>query len=207
MKKSYVDDFFATGKLRLGSFDQFSKHTDEARLDGQEGRGMVAHQHHEGVGQHIAGYMIYGESSYVFCGSSVLSDSIAAEFGADSGFRINDTVAFADVIAHRISGFRGGCEGPCIYMPRRIVVRNVGHVEDSAIHDDSEPDKVSLDKMMGFLSSMAGDDPLFLKDSKYSYQCEYRFVWHTHDSKVRGFADIEVPEARQFCTRFEDLEI
>jgi len=61
--------------------------------------------------------------------------------------------------------------------------------------------------MMGFLGGMAGDDLLFLKESKYSAQCEYRFIWHTHDTNVKGYLDIQAPEARQFCTRFEELEI
>ena len=207
MAREYVDAFFDTGSLRIGSFDQFSKHSDEARLDGQEGRGMVFHQNNNGEGTSVSGYMIYGVSSYVFCGSSFFSEEIAELFGADSGFRINDTVAFADTIAHRISGFRGGCEGPCVYVPTRTVLRDTGPVGIDDFQDDGERDKVSFNKMMGFLSGMAGDDLLFLKDAKYSSQCEYRFIWHTHDPKVSGFLDLKVPEARQFCTRFEELEI
>jgi hypothetical protein len=207
MAKEYVDAFFESGAIRIGSFDQFSKHSDEARLDGQEGRGMVLHQNNVGVGTSVVGHMSYGASSYVFCGSSFFSDSVADQFGTDSGSRINDTVAFADAIAHRISGFRGGCEGPCVYVPTRTVLRDTGPVGIDELRDDVEPDKISFSKMMGLLGAMAGDDLLFLKDAKYSAQCEYRLIWHTHDSKVTGFLDLQVPEARQFCTRFEELEI
>lgn len=205
LDKTYVDEFFSSGRLRISSFDQFSRHTDEARFDGQEGQGHVSHQDHLGEGHMVYGFVSQGSGSYVFCGSSVFDRSIADQFAADSGFRINDTIAFADAIAHRISGFSGGCEGPCIYLPSRTVSRDVGKVEFSSFLDDSDPSKVSGDKLMGFIGAMSGDDPLFLKESKYSSQCEYRFVWHTHDPKVRGFVDIEVPEARQFCTRFEEL--
>ena len=205
-KKQWVDQFFDTGRLQISSFHQFSQHKDEARFDGQEGRGMVVHSSQE-ANQSIGGYMTYGESAYVFCGSAAFSRYIASEFKTDSGFRINDTVAFADAIAHRLSGFVGGCEGPCIYLPKRIVARDMSHVPTSAIHDDAESDKVSLDKMMGFLSTIAGDDPLFLKEARHSYQCEYRFVWHTHIPRVRGVTYVDVPEARQFCTRFENLPI
>lgn len=207
LDKTHVDSFFERGALRIGSFELFSKHTDEARLDGSEGHGMVVNRNSEGEGSTVMGYMMLGASSYIFCGSSVFSDSVAEQFGTNSGFRINDTSAFADAVAHRIPGFRGGCEGHCIYVPSRMVPRDVGPVGIDQFKDDNDPIKTSMDKMMGFLGGMAGDDPLFLKESKYSSQCEYRFVWHTHDKKITGFLDIEVPEARQFCTRFEELEI
>lgn len=207
MSKKFVDSFFESGCLRIGSFHQFSQHTDEARQDNKEGQGAIFHRNSEGEGTVVMGMMSFGSSSFVFCGSSFFSDTVAEQFGTDSGFRINDTVAFSDAIAHRIPGFRGGCEGSCVYVPTRTVLRDCGPVGIDHFRDDAEPDKTSLDKVMGFLGGMAGDDLLFLKESKYSAQCEYRFVWHTHDTKVTGYLDIQVPEARQFCTRFEDLEI
>jgi hypothetical protein len=131
---------------------------------------------------------------------------VAAQFGTDSGFRINDTVAFADAIAHRISGFRGGCEGPCVYVPSRVVLRDTGPCGIDVFRDHTEPEKYSMEKIMGFFGGIAGEDIFFLKDAKYSAQFEYRLIWHTHDSKVSGFLDLQVPEVRQFCTRFEELE-
>jgi len=40
LPSKWVDAFFHDGSLRLSSFNEFSKHTDEQRADPQEGRGV-----------------------------------------------------------------------------------------------------------------------------------------------------------------------
>lgn len=207
LNRDYVDDFFESGILRLSSFNFFAKHEDEARLDAQEGKGLVVHQHKVGKGQHIAGYLVYGERSYVLCGAMRHDVEIMKAFpGADSGFRINDTVRFADCIAHHIPGFKGGSEGPCIYLPRRIVHRNLGPVDETTLHDENAPGQISVEKMHNFISHLDSGDQCFLKHRDFGYQCEYRFIWETNlESEDHIF--ISVPEAREFCTRIEELEV
>jgi hypothetical protein len=206
LKRKYVDQFFEDGILRLSSFAEFSKHRDEARLDAQEGKGLVVHQHRIGAGQHIAGWLNYGEQSYVLCGAMRHDSEIMDAFEAESAIRINDTVRFADCIAHHIPGFTGGAEGPCIYLPNRIVHRNLGPFDERALHDEMQPGTISLEKMHSFLSQLDGGDLCFIKHRDYAYQSEYRFVWDSR-AVTSGSITIKVPEARDFCTRLEDLEV
>lgn len=207
LERQYVHEFFETGALRLSSFKKFAKHEDEARLDTQEGKGLVAHQHKIGKGQSITGYLVYGEDSYVLCGAMRHGVDIMAAFpGANSGFRINDTVRFADCIAHHIPGFKGGSEGPCIYLPKRIVHRNLGPVDETLLHDDNAPGQFSIEKMQNFLSELDSGDQCFLKHRGFGWQCEYRFLWQaTQETNDHIF--VSAPEAREFCTRLEELEV
>jgi hypothetical protein len=125
---------------------------------------------------------------------------------ANSGFRINDTVRFADCIAHHIPGFKGGSEGPCIYLPKRIVHRNLGHVDETLLHDDNASGQFSAEKMQNFLSELDSGDQCFLKHRGFGWQCEYRFLWQTtHETNDHIF--VSAPEAREFCTRLEELEV
>jgi hypothetical protein len=207
LERQYVDEFFEAGTLRLSSFKAFAKHTDEARLDTQEGKGLVVHQHRIGSGQSIKGYLTYGEDSYVLCGTMHHDVAHINVFpGADSGFRINDTVRFADCIAHHIPGFKGGAEGPCIYLPRRIVHRNLGPVDETMLHDDNAPGQLSIGKMHSFLSGLDSGDQCFLKHKDFAYQCEYRFLWETN-LETQDHIFVTAPEAREFCTRIEELEV
>lgn len=207
LNREYVDQFFETGALRLSSFKAFAKHADEARLDAQEGRGLVIHQHNIGKGQHIAGHLIYGEGSYVLCGAMRHDAEIMRAFsGVNSGFRINDTVRFADCIANHIQGFKSGSEGPCIYMPRRIVHRNLGPIDETILHDDNAPGQISIEKMQNFVSELDSGDQCYLKHRDFGYQCEYRFIWNT-SLETQDHIFITVPEAREFCTRLEDLKV
>ena len=207
LEKEYVDAFFEDGKLRISSFRRFAAHKDEARMDTQEGKGLVSHQHRIGAGQNISGWITYGENAYVLCGASRHDRDIMKAFPkADSGFRINDTIRFADCIANHIPGFIGGSEGPCIYLPHRIVHRNLGHVDETTLHADGAPGSIDVSKMLGFLNHVDGGDMCYLKHRDYGYQSEYRFIWNTRQ-KTENYYDIEVPEARDFCTRIEDLEV
>ena len=48
-----------------------------------------------------------------------------------------------------------------------------------------------------------GADLMFLKEKKYQYQAEYRFIWSINNQfhPIREFIDIECKEAIQFCER------
>jgi hypothetical protein len=206
LKKRYVEEFFKEGTLRLSSFSEFAKHKDEARLDSQEGKGFVIHNHRIGDGQHIAGWLRYGEQSYVLCGAMRHDPEIMNAFDSDSAIRINDTVRFADCVAHHIPGFMGGAEGPCIYLPNRIVHRNLGLIDERVLHDEAQPGSVSIEKMHSFLSHIDSGDLCFIKHRDYAYQSEYRFLWDSRGPTC-GSLTVKVPEAREFCTRLEDLEV
>ena len=53
LEKQYVEAFFRTGALRLSSFARFSKHTDEQRLDGNEGTVSIVYSPPGGSGKTV----------------------------------------------------------------------------------------------------------------------------------------------------------
>lgn len=202
--RKYVDDFFDTGALRLSSFAAFGAHSDEQRLDAQEGCGIVIHRSQEGSAKTIIARLSQGQNAFVLCGSSIFSGELFTAFQADSGFRINDTVAFADVISRYVPGFQAGLEGPCTYRARRVVDHDIGPVELDSLKTAPDANDIDLEKIIGAISMIARDDLFFLKSSFYSQQNEYRLIWLV-SANVQDHIDIVCPEARQFCTRFEDL--
>lgn len=204
LDKKYVDQFFDRGTLRLSSYDAFSKHIDEERNDSSEGWVSFINTSTTGKGQTIAARIAKGHESYILCGASVYTAELAKTFGVDSGFRINDPTGFAAEIARHIPVFTGGTEGACIYLPNKMVVRNIGEVDIEKIKDDNDPTKFSVDKMAALISTLAGDDPYFTKHVRYRNQLEYRLLWFT-DAPMQTYIDVECPAALKFCTRFEDL--
>lgn len=204
LEKEFVDEFFETGRLRISSFNTFSQHGDEQRNDGKEGKGTVIHTNHEGDGQTFMAAIGQGHNAYVLCGATYYSDEIAKDFNTNSGFRINDLIAFSHAISRYIPGFRGGIEGPCLYQSQRTLSRDMGKIDldDYKISEDSN--NLDMNKMMGSVFQMAGDDLFFLKEITYAKQSEYRLLWFT-PSEVDSHIDIVCPDAIQFCTKFEDL--
>lgn len=204
LERRFVDSFFETGTLRLSSFASFAKHADEQRLDSGEGDGVVCHRNSGGTGQTIIARLCQGRNAFVLCGATCFRTELADAFGTDSGFRIDDTLAFADVVSRYVPGFCMGIEGPCHYSPKKLLVRDMGAIDFDSLKADEDANKVDLQKLMALVSTMAGDDMFFLKSDRFAHQNEYRLLWHTPND-VAGHIDISCPEARQFCTRFEDL--
>lgn len=204
LEKQYVDSFFDSGLLRLSSFEAFSKHKDEQRLDSSEGKGIITHVNSEGTGQTIMAAVGQGHNCYVLCSATFYATEIADDFAADSGFRINDVLGFANAVSRQIPGFVAGLEGPCHYLQKKVLDRDVGHVDLDSMRVSPESKNIDMDKLMQTVFGMAGDDLFFIKHSKYASQNEYRLLWSTIN-KMATHIDIECPEAIQFCTRFEDL--
>jgi hypothetical protein len=203
LDKQFVDDFFESGKLRIGSFNQFSLHADEQRLDRSEGWGIVENHNDKGsifwaVGQ--------GSTAAVLCGSTLFSENLQTAFQTDSGFRIDNTTAFGNVISSHIPGFRIGIEGTCIYRSKRVISRRIKEIDPESFKVDStKGDDMDLNKMMRAASMVAGNDLFFLKHHSFTNQSEYRLVW-IGSAEIKGFIDIQCPEARQFCTPFSKLD-
>ena len=204
LEKQFVDEFFSTGTLRLSSFAHFATHADEQRLDRSEGTGIITHVNSEGEGQTLMAVMGQGQNAYVLCTSLIYSDELASAFATDSGFRINDIFAFANAISRHVPGFSSGIEGPCVYLNQRVLDRDMGHIDIESWRTDASAPDLDMGRMTQALSNMAGDDLYFLKNLKHASQSEYRLLWST-SGQMSPFIDILCPEARQFCTPFENL--
>ena len=105
-----------------------------------------------------------------------------------------------------VPGFNGGMEGACHYLPKRVIDRDMGHIDIEGMRVSPDSKNLDMGKMMRTMFGLAGDDMFFLKNTRYASQNEYRLLWNTFNNVV-GHIDIICPEARQFCTRFEDLRI
>lgn len=202
LPSEHVDQFFKDGSIRISSFNCFAGHDDEHRADPEEGFCHVAHINAEGTGQTVLAAMSFGQRAYVVCGSTHYSKILSEKFECDSGIRINDPTKFAEAISYRLSGFVGGMEGPCHYLPERSVLRDLGPQDLSRFRDENSGDPTP--EFEQFMHQLAGNDPLFIKHTSYASQSEYRLLWFVHD-EVDSFIDIKCPEATQFCTHFRDL--
>jgi hypothetical protein len=144
-----------------------------------------------------------GHDAYVLCGAIKHTSELSEAFTVNSGFRINDTTSFGCAIANVVPGFRVGLEGSCIYAEERVVRRMAGQIDIEQMRISPDENGLDMGKMFAAISNIAGDDLFFLKQKNYEHQCEYRLVWAASNSQ--DYLDITCPEAREFCTRFEDL--
>jgi hypothetical protein len=193
MERRCIDDFFATGALRLSSFIAFRQHQDEYRGDAGESDAQLLGSHENA---HL--YVIDVSpplSAYVVCGATVYNHLGMKKFG-NGCMRIFDTLGFASAIASEIPYFRAGMEGFCIYQNERSLRKQFASPEGVGIvpAEGGGQLKISADLFNGVNSP----DRYFLKLMRYSAQAEYRWIWQAghQNSPV---LDIVCPEARQFC--------
>jgi hypothetical protein len=129
--------------------------------------------------------------------STVESQKLRATFESDSGFRILDSLAFADCLSRQISGFVGGCQGLCIYRDD-IMMQKKDSTPMRTPESYSNPEEWAgdYDKYI----SRQVTDGLFVKRTVYSHQGEYRFIWFAQGSE-KDHLDIKCPDAIKYCER------
>jgi len=202
MAREFVDEFFATGRLRLSSFDLFAKHPDEERGDPGEGAHLLLGK---GTKQTVYAVTRHGQSAFVLSGSSTGRPETFDCFDSDVAVRINDTTAFGTVIARQLPGFRFGFEGPCTYKNSPIEC-DIGDFELENLKRDAPTGQIELNALGGFILNMAGHEVFFRKRTNYSHQGEYRWIWMT-DLRGVDHLYVDVPEARAVCTRVEKSDL
>ncbi|WP_331351241.1 hypothetical protein [Cellvibrio sp. UBA7671] len=198
MESQFVDDFFNEGKLRLSSFKKFRNNPDEQQGDVAEGRANMKIATPNGNHTILA---TNGQEAYVLCGGTVENKNMEASFKTADGFRIINTLAFADAISRYIPGFIGGVEGLCSYRDSLLIN---DYDEKSIVSPDqfASPEEWAkeYDKYVAEKSSAA----FFIKQLKFAHQGEYRFIWFTTSSEEKEHLDIVCPEARRFCQRLTE---
>jgi hypothetical protein len=197
LPSEFVDSFFDKGELRLSSFAQFAKHTDEARGDLSEGKSMGSSQ---GGGRQFSAFVLSGQQSYVLCGSFILSKSIMQRFsGCDAAIEITNVPDFALAVARQLAGFTSGMSGYCIYAANRILVR---HVDADPFPLPTDPNEgIPMDRMFAAAAAASQHEDMFLKNSVHAYQAEYRLIWNIDRPPLQDNVVITSLEARQFCRR------
>jgi hypothetical protein len=200
--KKYIDDFFDKGQLLISSFKQYKAYQDNQLGDKEEGQSMNI-----GTTDHDKQFMTFttvGHNDYCFCTSTILDKGLYSIFKRESAFRIKDPINFILEINRSLLRVREVLYGNCIYLNERILKKKIGNVTIDHMRDDKEPDKISLEKIMGL--PIHGPESYFLKQIHYQTQSEYRIIWKT-DREVAGNIVINCPEAVKYCEKIEDLEL
>jgi hypothetical protein len=198
LPKQFVDEFFEDGSLRLSSFIQFAKHTDEQRKDAAEGKGVRT-----GLGENLTIVMATGRGSncYVLCGSMVYSEKMRQTFGgADNCFAIDNTVAFAAAIARALPGFMNGLEGPAIYQDDTTIRRDLGSKTIGDFTSQQPDGSIGLRIGPELQGQVGGYEEFFMKSSRYADQAEYRLLWAV-EGQTQDHVTIKAPQARNFCRK------
>lgn len=202
LAKTFVDEFFTTGRLRLSSFARFRKHTDEQRLDVNEGTISILCRTDNSSSEPILVQAIVGADAYVLSASLAPSGDVMRAFEADSAIVIRDPVGFAQAIGRALPAFRFGFDGPCSYQSRRFVYADLSKLNAGSealqafVTDSSDPDyQVRMGELIG---TVAGKDAYFLKHHDYISQNEWRFVWVV-ERVTDDVIFVTAPDARQYC--------
>lgn len=200
LNQEFINEFFESGRLRLSSFQAFSKYKDEQRLDPNEGESIL-----DGLGNGVAfrAKVHHGRSSLILSTSRIEDDQLMKDFNVDGYFKIKDSTNFGVLISNKIPCFVSGIEGSCIYSSERSIQRKIdlkdrdGQRLKELKEKDSNLYKAELSKIINEISEMDG---YFVKLNKYSHQNEYRFIWNCEYLKEATMF-IECPEAIQFCEK------
>jgi hypothetical protein len=202
LDSKYVDAFFKDGSLRLSSFAQFKKHSDEQRLDQFEGKTTFVHSTQQNGGQTIESYSTQGTDSYVLSTSMRFDPKIMNDFKTNSYIRINDPTSFGMAVSRRIPSFVAGFEGPCLYQSNKIIQKDLGYIDlDKFKRQDGQ---INIELVKNFIFSNMKHFGCFLKDKIYETQSEYRFIWFILNDTA-DYLDIQVPEAIPYCEKPNQL--
>lgn len=196
--KQWIDEFFETGKLRLGTFKKFSTYKDENRGDAFEGTAICT-----GLSGNFLDIILQkqGSNSAVLCCSHKLHEDLRIAFERDSAFAITNTFGFAREIARQLPGFTGGFEGSCIYRDDGTIVRVIAHDDDEYKLPDGS---YSFQSVRDLSEKLGGHELMLLKNDSYEHQQEYRLMWHL-DNIENQYIDVIAPLAVQFCTRLHKI--
>ena len=79
-------------------------------------------------------------------------------------------------------------------------MKRVKKVDVNDFKDESDPNKISLDKLLQATQSQSSPDQYFLKLLEHQHQNEYRMIWLT-DRAVDDKIIINCKEAVKYCER------
>lgn len=180
----YVEEFFSTGKLRLGSLRYYGGFDHDEIGDPSEGSFiLVGRKPTSTAVVEIAG----GFDHYVFCCYTGTPDiECRKRFGYDSEFRIVDPGGFATAIGQSLSvpGFHFAS---CVYSRHKVLIADV-------------PNDFDFNVISARLLDLVSEAKYFVKPNKFAAQSEFRFIWPA-ENDIDGTRDIVCPNAIQYCAR------
>jgi hypothetical protein len=200
MEGKFVEAFTKEGSIRLSCFATFAQHKDEPRKDRREGHALhvlndLKNDRSFGV------YTMTGSNAYILSVTSRTGPQIVEAFGPDR-VEIVEPIGFCAEIANEIPGCQSVMISHCMYADDKVLqtLGTAPTVDD--LKSDTEPDKVSLEKMMAQSKALSGPKQYFLKGREHEAQSEYRFVWETNRA-VKEPLIITAPNLRKYCNLTE----
>jgi hypothetical protein len=182
-KKEHVDAFFESGALQLGSYAYYNAFDHSEIGDNQEGIVTLLAKTPFGV---IGGKYGSGYNQRMFCVSvGDLDRKTMERFGYNSGFVINNPIAFSNAVAKSI-GATSHTFGRCLYRPHKAVLGFPGDTTN----------RYEISHRSGEIVNAAKH---FIKSERYSHQKEFRFLWE-QSSDVSGADVFDCSSARQYCS-------
>ncbi|WP_350561708.1 hypothetical protein [Psychrobacter sp. CAL346-MNA-CIBAN-0220] len=182
-KKEYIDSFFESGMLQLGSYSYYNKFNHSEIGDSKEGIVTLLAKTPSGV---IGGTYGSGYNQHIFCASLGNPDRKTMErFGYDSGFVVNDPIGFSNAIAESI-GAVSHTFSRCLYRPHKAVLGFPRKTINPHIISHQSAEIVNAAKH-------------FIKPERYSHQKEFRFLWEM-PSDLSGSEVIDCSSAIQYCS-------
>jgi len=198
--QEFIDDFFEKGDLLISSFTQYKKYQDNKLGDASEG--TTFNFGHTENDKTVGTVTTVGQNSYCFCTSTIMNKNLFSVFKRNSVFRIKDPINFILQIEKSLNRVVEVMFGNCIYLDRKMIIKNIPAVDLEKLKADDKTDNISFEKLMAATAPLNGPEQFFLKKIEHQEQCEYRILWHT-DRPVNEPVIIKCPEAAKFCEKID----
>ena len=195
--KRWLDDFFNYGEIQLSNFNKFRRYPNEIQGDKREGNALCWFEDLEGNTKGIK--YESGLNSYVLSTTEIVTEKIVSDFMAVGAIKISDTALFANEISKHIQSCFTGMEGKCRYADSRVF-----QLKDQAklVELLKKENGIYTQEFIEEFQLQTAAHELFLKETKYQYQNEYRFIWFT-SQPIENTLRIRCPEAIQYCERVD----
>jgi hypothetical protein len=197
MNQQYINEFFSTGRLRLGSFATFKRHEDEERGDLLEGVNLVTGSSDVLT---VAASLQQGCNSLILSTSMRADESLMRQFNCDGYFRIVDTHLFGQSIARSINGCTDGVEGFCTYKDAHLIRKKIFPTVVASMSAAKTLGALDLQAAAEVTAGLAGIEGFFSKRRQFEHQSEYRLIWNLN-REINDCEFVYCPEAIQHCER------
>ncbi len=197
--QNYIDQFFETGFLKLGTFMTFKETEDNIRGDVQEGTNEYLVWNKDRTHK-ITLRRKTGKENTMFCTSAKRDlQLLGTRFGCDGCFMITNTVGFAYEISKVIKGFVLGMEGPAIYTENG---QTNFFTEKYAVPDfNKNTPMLENFKTFDLISKINFDLYFSKRQEPYAIEDEYRFVWLLDSVPNEEELIVCCPVAVRFCQK------
>lgn len=195
----YIDRFFETGEIKLGTYNSFSKTEDKYRTDYQEGTHEYVVWNKNRTHKWTLRRMTGGHNVIYCTSASNEFEKLTRKFNCNGYFKIINSLGFAYALAKSIKGFQLGLEGPAIYTETG---QTNFYTEKYKVDDFTNDTPVhEIFKTFDVISKINFDLYFSKRSDDYKDENEYRFVWLLDHEPSEDEQIINCPNALQYCQK------